>query len=385
MSEVPKIVFGRLQATRPQQEFLAPTHPDADLLSAFAEQSLSPIERENVLGHLSLCGDCRQVIALALPPERTTVPLSAEVQSSEVRGEEVPSEDDCSVAIEYTAPRNSWFGFARPTFGWAALAAGIALAFSLLVLRPIQQKQATLNPPSQPAPVVADGRLETDTRAAGSPQSATVPSQSPGLSTTDEVVPKSPSSRGKAPAHSVYSGSDTLLAGNKYPQDSLMAAKRAPAIEKAKPALQGPESRNEAQTDRAQATISAAAGEAGAASWQVDAGVLLRSYDAGRSWQNVLHADHPFLSVASRDQEIWAGGAAGVLFHSSDGGASWAQVQPADDSETLRSDIIRIDLQSGGDAGGGDLSGLVSRGITVSTSAGDVWNSLDGGKTWKKQ
>jgi photosystem II stability/assembly factor-like uncharacterized protein len=159
-----------------------------------------------------------------------------------------------------------------------------------------------------------------------------------------------------------------------------MADNRVPAIEKAKPALEGSESRNETQADRAQTTMSPVAGEAGAATWQVEAGVLRRSYDSGRSWQNVLHADHPLLSFASRGQEIWTGGVTGVLFHSSDAGASWVQVQPADDSETLRSDIIRIDLQSGGDIGG-----LVSRGVSVSTGTGDVWNSLDGGKTWKKQ
>jgi hypothetical protein len=381
MSEVPKIVYGRLQATRQQQELLARTHPDADRLAAFAEQSLSPIEREDVLGHLSLCADCREVMALALPPERTAVPLPSQAQS----------DDDCSVAIEYAAPRNSWFGFARPTFGWAALAAGIALAVSLLILHPIQQRQATLHPPNPPTPVVANERLETDARATDVPsQSVAAPSPSKNspsqeLSTTNAVASKPPSSREKTSARSIQSGSATLLAENKYPRDSSMADNRVPAIEKAKPALQGSESRNLAQTDGMQTAMAASVGEDRAATWQVEAGVLRRSYDAGRSWQTVLHADHPFLSVASRDQEIWAGGAAGVLFHSSDGGASWAQVQPADDSETLRSDIIRIDLQSGGDAGGGDLSGLVSRGITVSTSAGDVWNSLDRGKTWKKQ
>jgi hypothetical protein len=372
MSEVPKIVYGRLQATRQQQELLARTHPDADRLSAFAEQSLSPIEREDMLGHLSLCGDCREVVALALPPERTAVPLP--IGTADQTGAQVQSDDDCSVAIEYAAPRSSWFGFARPTFGWAAMAAGIALAVSLLILNPIQRRQAALHPSGHPAPVVANGRLETDARAGAAP------SQSQDLSTTNVVASKPPSSREKTPARSVHSGSATLVAENKYPRDTLRADNRVSAIEKAKPALQGSESRNEAQTDGTQTTMAASVGEARAATWQVDAGVLRRSYDAGRSWQSILHADHPLLSFASRDQEIWAGGATGVLFHSSDGGASWAQVQPANDSETLRSDIIRIDLQSGGDA-----SGLVSRGIAISTSAGDVWNSLDGGKTWKKQ
>src|SRR5258706_7130909 len=63
MEAVPKIVRQRLAqaATRPE------THPDADVLTAFGEQSLSAPEREQVLVHLSACGDCRDVVALAAP------------------------------------------------------------------------------------------------------------------------------------------------------------------------------------------------------------------------------------------------------------------------------------------------------------------------------
>jgi hypothetical protein len=44
------------------------THPDADQLSAFLEQALPAHEREEVLAHLALCGDCRATVAFALPP-----------------------------------------------------------------------------------------------------------------------------------------------------------------------------------------------------------------------------------------------------------------------------------------------------------------------------
>jgi hypothetical protein len=44
-----------------QHEF----HPDAESLSAFAEQALSERERNHVLAHLAVCGRCRQVVALA--------------------------------------------------------------------------------------------------------------------------------------------------------------------------------------------------------------------------------------------------------------------------------------------------------------------------------
>ncbi len=41
------------------------SHPDAETLSAFAEQALGKRQRGEVLEHLAACGRCRQVIALA--------------------------------------------------------------------------------------------------------------------------------------------------------------------------------------------------------------------------------------------------------------------------------------------------------------------------------
>ncbi len=45
----------------------AQTHPDADLLAAFCEQTLGAREREQVLLHLADCESCREVTALAFP------------------------------------------------------------------------------------------------------------------------------------------------------------------------------------------------------------------------------------------------------------------------------------------------------------------------------
>jgi len=62
MQNVPKIVRERLRAATP-----AFNHPDADALTAFAEHSLAVVERDVVLEHLARCGDCRDIVALALP------------------------------------------------------------------------------------------------------------------------------------------------------------------------------------------------------------------------------------------------------------------------------------------------------------------------------
>jgi hypothetical protein len=62
MQNVPKIVRERLRAATP-----VVNHPDADVLTAFAERSLPDLERAVVFEHLARCGDCRDIVALAVP------------------------------------------------------------------------------------------------------------------------------------------------------------------------------------------------------------------------------------------------------------------------------------------------------------------------------
>src|SRR5579863_6992874 len=60
MKELPESVRSRLrQAPAPGE------HPDADMLTAFAERGLSERERDTVAAHLAGCADCRYSLALA--------------------------------------------------------------------------------------------------------------------------------------------------------------------------------------------------------------------------------------------------------------------------------------------------------------------------------
>ena len=62
MEKVPQIVSERLRAAS------SPVgHPDPDVLTAFSEHSLRKSERAMVVEHLARCGECREVVALALP------------------------------------------------------------------------------------------------------------------------------------------------------------------------------------------------------------------------------------------------------------------------------------------------------------------------------
>ena len=70
MNEVPKIAKARLASKKP-----AGPHPDADLLAAFAEQSLVGKERESLLTHLAACSTCREIVSLAAPEQDIAMPV----------------------------------------------------------------------------------------------------------------------------------------------------------------------------------------------------------------------------------------------------------------------------------------------------------------------
>jgi len=103
MSNVPKIVLKQLQAQ-------AGEHPDADLLTAFAEQALPESERILVLSHLSVCSDCREVIALALP-----------------------ASEAANAAVSPRPARAGWL--TMPAFRWGVVAAGVLVVTSFGVLQ----------------------------------------------------------------------------------------------------------------------------------------------------------------------------------------------------------------------------------------------------------
>src|SRR6266436_443338 len=444
MTEVPKIVYDRLRAALPEQ-----AHPDADLLTAFAEQALSATERDGVLQHLAHCGDCREVVTLALPAaDLVAAPIASETDG-----------------LQTTASRSRGphkLSFAWPTLRWAALAAGAVVAAAVLLVHPGKLNQAT---PS------AHQQITPSAPAASGPQIATSPNNQYAVLAKDEAEPKSelrlskklkagqavkpaqaesgmlladnkkdsgqagkpsaapsdrdrvfaydaPSSRaatetvevsGAAAAVTTEpSAENALMARNETPRDD------APAIEKAKPALQEMETMETNEQVKTEAAavpgparaqtrnVMSAAKLASPASptlarnvtWAIKAGVLQRSLDSGQSWQDALHADHPLLCYASHDEAVWTGGQAGTLFHSTDSGVTWVQVQPSIKARQLSSDITHIEVRNA-EVRDDDLRGNMrdelrgnARGpaeILLSTTNNEIWSSADGGKTWAKK
>jgi hypothetical protein len=433
--KVPKIVYDRLQAAQPvAQDGPKPSHPDADLLTAFAEQALSATERNGVLEHLAVCGDCRELIALALPEVVASAPMADETDVVRALG---------SRAV---VPAPHKLSFAWPSLRWAALAAGVVVAASVLLIRPGKLNQATspVSPPvattAQPVP----GTQIATSQNASSPIASPPMNQSVFSAKTDEKRPESElqlSKKRKSVTPPLPVESDMLLADNKQEsaqagklaavpraqafafdasasraanetaavsgaaaaventpsaEGNLMARNEAPAIEKAKPALQGTgvygqqkaelsaaptaaPSRARNATSAAKMAMPAMAFPATPAlsrhvTWAIAAGVLQRSLDSGQSWQNALRPDHPLLCYATHGADVWTGGQAGTLFHSADGGVTWVQMQPSIKGQQLSADITHIEV---------DVRGPAE--VIVSTSNNETWSSTDGGKTWDKK
>jgi hypothetical protein len=131
MPPLPKIARQRLRGPTS----VSGLHPDADLLTAFAEKSLQDPERAHVTEHLARCGDCREILALALPVIEDTT--TAGVRPA-------------------TVSRTGWF------LRWGVVAAGIALAASVGVVQ-LRQRHSTQ---------VADSTLQRQEVAATTPAPA---------------------------------------------------------------------------------------------------------------------------------------------------------------------------------------------------------------------
>jgi hypothetical protein len=186
MTEVPKIVYHRLRAALPKQ-----AHPAADLLAAFAEQALSATERDGVLRHLALCGDCRDVVALALPAADMAPPQAAP---------QTPDEDRVRTAVSRAgASASHKLSFAWPTLRWAALAAGVAVAAAVLLVHPGKLNQATLPSVSPQVATTAPPASGPEIGSSSIPSSA--PSSPIASSPTDQpraVMAKTEEARSKS-------------------------------------------------------------------------------------------------------------------------------------------------------------------------------------------
>ena len=167
MSELPKFVVNHLRNAQPIGE-----HPDADVLTAFAEQSLSERERTSVLLHLSTCPDCREMTALVMDrePAEVLVHAAAAAQSSSAAPPRMELAGAAGKASREVTAR-SWFrwpSFSSPALRWVAAAACVVVvSAAVLMNKRLSQKQTPGL--TSDAITLSDERMPTTSTTAQSP------------------------------------------------------------------------------------------------------------------------------------------------------------------------------------------------------------------------
>jgi hypothetical protein len=431
MQNLPKIVHARLQRAADE------IHPDADLLTAFAEQSLGESERGHVMEHLACCGNCRDVVALALPAIDDAGPASS--SNSNVRsGSLIPA----------------WLTW--PALRWGVVAAGIMLVTSVGLLQykeRTQQNAALIPGPAQReekiiAPLQSP---EHDSHVAGqaivmSPEIAKqipsrpmgrtdaahgirtdalalvqAPSEAPGpRSLNTAAPPPSPSVLGAHPVDGpgasqmgtvnaegaqVAGQSEQLVAQNQT--QALLQKQEANSLDvvKAKDSVE-PQAGSNVAPAAAIPNLSLQNGLRAFPRWAISSsGELQRSSDAGKTWEQVnvseialangtptestveLKTQYRNKKARNKDQANPV-----VIFRavSAVGPEVWAGGSSAMLYHSLDSGnhwTRVVPLESNGSLTG-DIVSIEfpdAQHGTVATSAGEVWLTTDDGHVWHKQ
>jgi hypothetical protein len=120
MPELSNLLRQRLAAT---ENGGAQVHPDADMLTAYIEQSLPSTESQTVVAHLAVCEPCREVVVLSQS-------LLAEPATQTVLAH---------------APVSRWRRLFTPAFGAAASLAAMAIGAAIVLQLPQKHSQQSLN------------------------------------------------------------------------------------------------------------------------------------------------------------------------------------------------------------------------------------------------
>jgi hypothetical protein len=416
-------------------------HPDANLLAAFVEKTLSEKERTQVLNHLARCAECRELAALTLPQE-------------------------VEVAQPASLTARSWWS-AWPTLRWVALAGALAAVVFVVVLHPYRSRrpetlskemrptlmarasQVAPQPPAQPsaqpsakAPVVKEGLehrqspypmapLKKGAGPSGGQQLAALPVGAETKEATKLMAaahPPAPAQVENAPLNSRRYGALTSLTAN--PAAAVAAAPPPPqSAFKQLAAHEAPPKAAAATGSQAGATAVPSAAQSVGVTADLKSG-LVGGVPAPSSVpsapraaalmrakaQSVEVTGMAFRAVAqsaaAQPAALWTISPEGKVQRSGDGGKTWEKVR-VDDKVTFQAiQAMGKEVWAGGSGGalyhssdGGAIwkrVNLISGGssptetivlinahdaqhVTVKTASGEQWNTEDGGLHWQRE
>src|SRR5664279_5155465 len=384
--EIPKPLRNALA-----RQAVGDVHPSPDVLTAFMERTLPPVESEVVTHHLAQCAECREIVFLASEAAEDDVRVERELVAAAAFSRVAPM----PVYTTTSRPAPAWVEPSRPRWTtrmrWALSVAAAALLVSggpvlqfsragsghsatpLTVAsnRPAlaspearqnataQESQEAAAKPRAPEALAKAAPHGTAAAHAGSVSSATAVARND----TDEfpaapATGVAPRATGPQATPGAVGGMGNALVPEVRPQRSFAESEAAQAVQQAAPLAFG-------KTQAEMHSVSAARPQ-----WRIGPeGHLERSMAAGQ-WTRVLDEQPTtFHAVAVMGNDVWAGGNGGALFHSSDGGEHWSEVSLAANSNVETGAIVSIrfdDPQHG----------------VVACDSGTRWATADGGVTW---
>jgi len=334
----------RRELARSQQ---AGPHPDANLLTAFGEGSLSKRERDLLIEHLAVCTECRDLVSIVA----SSAPETARDEVARV------------LPFPTRPPLRTWLP-------WVAAAAGVMVVGSSILL--YEQKKELRDHSENNSNLVA--KVAVQDRALSDKQLQTVtPEESKAVSAkTKPYLPSKATPAAKTPVvTATYADKETVNTStaaqpSPAPIGGPAAARnsQAPVVNRA-PSAPPALSFSEASQVVAQPQ---ALHRTARPQWRINAmGQAERSYEPG-TWQAVL-PDEKMRVVSVFGDEVWIGSERQRLYHSSDNGTTWNSVVLSQKNGNDRT-ITHIRFQT------------LEIG-TAEAEDGTSWTTVDGGKTWK--
>jgi hypothetical protein len=382
-------------------------HPDTDLLTAFAEQTLAGNERERVLLHLATCGTCREIVSLALPEQAEAVEEVAPIASAWFRwpvlrwtalaatvivvGAAVSVLVRSNRGTEVSVPAHEATSAAKESQSRAVSPESVPKHAHTEKLTPQDDFKQRSEPTTfarrqklQAAPPALGSRdAEFARKAAPTAQIKTLETEVaesklkslPAEGTKKETVPKDAETADAVSKNAAVGGAigkidGALVADKAAPAPPPVAAQNeaVSALRQLPSGTAGPQSASTMELAKGPRSYDLAATR-----WHVSSsGAVERSPD-GKTWEKVeIDAGVSFRAISSNGGDLWAGGTSGALFHSADAGRTWSRVKVGYEGMWASDAIIAVNFAS-------------PRNGFVSTASGAVWTTEDGGRTWQRR
>ncbi len=325
-------------------------HPSPDVLTAFMERALTPVESEVVVHHLAQCAECREIVFLASKAAEDEVLDGRELVAVAATAHPAPKPAYVAASI----PAASRTEKSRPTgttrMRWAVsiaaaaviIAAGLVLRFSSArsehgtapvtvasnrptSAMPEAPSPAVTAPNSQPAsakpsapPAVTESLPHNATTPAGKTSSSTIVARNADRAFSAAPKATAPGAASASSTPAVIGGAVPFAVPPVRMQNSFAETEPSQAVQQTAPLTFG-----KAQPGMLSVRVVRP-------QWRIGPQGHLERSMAPNQWTRVLN-DQPvtFRAVATVGNDIWAGGDDGALFHSPDGGEHWNKVPVA--------------------------------------------------------